>query len=87
MTEYNKEYLSKAYAEIGEGVFETARELFKECGAESDFCVQSIDVECSIFGSWNRLVFRPRTGFKASVSHCTEAFLEAWEKLGKGGQE
>lgn len=60
-------------------VFEAAAEVFEICGAETDFCVQSVDASGAVFGSTNRVLWRPGSGFRPDRSYCTERFLREWD--------
>lgn len=63
--------------EIGNIVCEEARERFATCGAESDFCVQSIGF-VAVFGGTNRVIWSPKHGWSLDQSYCTERFIRAW---------
>ena len=65
--------------EIGELVIEEAMDIFCECQAESDFCVQHVG-QCVVFGGSNRLIFSVKTGFRPDRSYCSARFLENWDK-------
>ncbi len=60
--------------EMGLGVYETAQEIFEDCGAADDFCHQT----GLVFGGHNRIKLTAR-GWVAEESHCTEKFLDAFD--------
>ena len=64
--------------ELGLYVVELAYDIFCQCDAEEDFCIQSRGV----FGGTNRLVYG-RNGFKPDPSYCTEGFLNKWLEIEK----
>lgn len=41
-----------------------------------DFCVQSLGPEVAVFGSTNRLVWSPSTGYVPDKSYCNERFYK-----------
>lgn len=59
---------------IGIAVYETAKEIFEDCGAADDFCHQT----GLVFGGTNRIKLTAR-GWQAEESHCTEKFLDAFD--------
>ncbi len=65
---------SEYYEGVGEAVFYIAKELFKECGAEEDFCVQDDLIGRIVFGGTNRVIWSAATGFRMDESYCTERF-------------
>ena len=85
---------------LGIVVAETARKIFRECGEEHDFCVQSIagdddiyyvdhmggDFGVQVFGGCNRLLWHPLQGWALSDSHCSKRFIEAFEALKARGR-
>tara|TARA_R100001510_G_C7653666_1_gene212005 strand:+ start:3047 stop:3343 length:297 start_codon:yes stop_codon:yes gene_type:complete len=80
---------------LGIVLAETAKKIFRECGAEHDFCIQHIsgddeiyyvdhmggDFPVQVFGGTNRLLWHPIQGWALSDSHCSHAFIEAFEAL------
>ncbi len=62
--------------EMGIGVYETAQEIFEACGVPHDFCHQT----GLVFGSTNRIKLT-RCGWIAESSHCTEEFLDAFDRV------
>ena len=71
-THYQHEQLT----EIGADVYEHAQYIFEQCNAGDDFCHQT----GLVFGGWNRIKLTAR-GWIEEESHCSEAFLQAFEKL------
>ena len=63
---------------IGEHVAEQALQLFKDCGAEGDFCLQDIGMDNIVFGGTNRLILDCHNGFHPDSTLCTSNFLEKW---------
>ncbi len=49
-----------------------------------DFCVQNSSPQLAsiVFGSTNRLIWSPFTGFYADRSYCSARFLEQYDRLG-----
>lgn len=77
---------------LGVGVAAVAEEIFKICAGpkeeredlshmDYDFCVQEIHWDWACFGSTNRLMWRPATGWSISESHCTERFIRRFKEL------
>jgi len=71
---------------VGHILFEAAWEIWRRCfenesTALSDFCVQGVSQVGAIFGSYNRLQWRPLTGWSADPSLCTPDFLERFGVL------
>lgn len=62
--------------DIGMLVAEQAYDIFKQCGAMEDFCIQSVG-SAAVFGGTNRLVWSLAHGFVAERTYCTESFLDA----------
>ena len=58
-------------------------DIFSQCGAGGDWCLQSTDTGGLVFGGDNR-VRLTAVGWVASKSHCTKEFLHAFEKHGYG---
>ena len=70
---------------IGYTVYEEAKNCFELCGRADDFCVQHvIEYDCVIFGGWNRVIWRPRTGMWADPSSCTKEFMEKFKEYKDG---
>jgi len=69
--------------EMGEIVVERARDIFCDCQAEDDFCIQHISGTIVVFGGTNRLIFDPITGFRADREYCTKRFLDTFNSLYK----
>jgi hypothetical protein len=76
---------NKAIFEIGEVVVDAALDIFAECGAASDFCVQHIGGNI-VFGGTNRLIWSSKFGFNPDRSYCTENFLKKWDERKCHGQ-
>lgn len=64
---------------IGEEIADMAYDAFVACGAEDDFCIQSIGMNVIVFGGTNRLIL-DRWGLRPSRSHCTSRFLASWDR-------
>jgi hypothetical protein len=64
---------------LASAIFEVAAEVFEVCAAKGDFCIQTTDDRGAVFGSTNRLIWRPRIGFRPDRSDCTERFLREWD--------
>ena len=61
---------------IGEQVCNIAKEIYKECGAEDDYCIQdNASYGTVVFGSVNRVHWTFATGFTIQGS-CTKEFKE-----------
>ena len=58
-------------------VIDAAFRFWVDADRVQDFCIQAIHDDCIVFGSVNRVVWRPATGFKMDVSYCTNHFLAA----------
>ncbi len=74
---------NKEIFEVGESVVDAALNIFTECGAASDFCVQHISGIGGniVFGGVNRLIWSPDLGFNPDRCYCTENFLKKWDKM------
>ena len=64
------------FESIGIQVYEQAQEIFAACGAADDFCHQT----GLVFGGTNRIKLTKR-GWIAESSHCTEKFLDAFDRV------
>jgi hypothetical protein len=64
------------FESIGIEVYEQAQEIFEACGVPDDFCHQ-IGL---VFGGTNRIKLT-RSGWVAEYSHCTEEFLDKFERI------
>jgi hypothetical protein len=65
---------------IGSAVIFMAQDIFEECGAADDFCIQNISqFGCVTFGGWNRISLTSN-GWSASEYHCSPSFIEAFKK-------
>ena len=71
---------------IGMSVCMEAFEIFCECGAERDFCIQHVAWTGSVFGGDNRLLWSPVNGFRPDESYCTTRFKHLFNKH-YGGKE
>ena len=60
-------------------VEDRAFDIFRQCDAESDYCIQSVG-GVAVFGSTNRLCWSPITGFYVVRSMCTSRFLKLYDK-------
>jgi len=67
--------------DVGVLVCEAAQNLFKNCDAEDDFCIQHVGLT-AVFGGTNRIIFEPVQGFYADKAYCTPKFLKAWRSIG-----
>ena len=65
-----------ALLELGDAVYELAQEIFDNCGATDDICIQ----HGTVFGGTNRLILTVR-GWCPDRSYCTEAFLANFDRL------
>lgn len=70
------------YAELQQSDFlmelwEVAGNIFEDCGAAQDFCLQSAGNRI-VFGGTNRLCFSARIGWHADEPYCTSRFLSEW---------
>jgi hypothetical protein len=75
----------KMFGMIGETVYEEAKRCFEVCGRAEDFCIQHVvEYDCIIFGGWNRVIWRPRTGIWADPSSCSKEFLEKFDQYKRG---
>ena len=62
-------------------IAETCRNIFKDCMAENDFCLQYSSYNMIIFGGTNRILWDPVKGFRPDHGYCTADFIrrfEAW---------
>lgn len=64
--------------EIGQLVIDEAFDVFTQCGAEDDFCVQHIGFPGAVFGGTNRLLWTPSRGFRPDHTYCTPRFLHEY---------
>ncbi len=67
-------------ADIGLIVAEEAMEIFENCGAASDFCIQAVGAISVVFGGTNRLLWTVKGGFRPDEPYCTPRFLAAYRK-------
>lgn len=65
---------------LGELLCEMAEEIFIECGAADDFCIQSVGSAAAVFGGTNRLIFTIK-GFHIDESYCNHEFRRLFYKL------
>ena len=63
-------------AEIGESIYFQAIDIFEYCDRKDDFCIQSTGMESTVFGGYNRLIFRPELGWYIDKSYCSKHFIE-----------
>jgi len=73
--------LESQLSEVGLIVVDTAAEIFRQCGASSDFCIQAIYPTGAVFGGTNRLIWHAVRGFRPDRSYCTSRFLAAFDAL------
>ena len=83
---YHNRVTSAQIKGVGNAVYEAAWEIWRQCfehekEAWYDFCVQNTSELGVIFGGYNRLKWRPLTGWTVEPSHCTPGFLERFEVL------
>lgn len=60
---------------ILQNIIYNAADFWVNAGFEDDFCIQLYSDDRIIFGSWNRVSWTIKNGFRAIKSHCTEKFL------------
>ncbi len=66
---------------IADLVIEAAMEFWEDC--PNDFCIQTVCCAGIVFGSVNRVVWSPISGFCADREYCTARFLtHYYEKRG-----
>ena len=65
-------------ADIGLLVADAAKEIFIDCNAEHDFCIQCVE-GVAVFGGTNRLLWSPAFGFRPDKSYCTKEFLAKFD--------
>ena len=63
--------------EIAISIIEMAEQIFIECGAKSDFCIQHDGL---VFGGVNRLILT-KYGWRIDRSDCTPRFIEQFDLL------
>ena len=85
LSEYyaNMEDMRNNWGPIVESIIEQARQLFINCGAESDFCVQNTTFDIIMFGGLNRISWTAECGYHASRWHCTDRFIKEWKQIHK----
>jgi hypothetical protein len=66
--------------ETGVVVMEAATQIFSDCEASSDFCIQTVG-SVVVFGGTNRLCFSPFKGFYLDEKFCTENFIRKFNEL------
>ena len=66
--------------DIGILVAEAASELFNDCGASDDFCIQHVG-QRAVFGGRNRVIFDPIKGFFLDVNYCTDQFIAKFDRI------
>jgi hypothetical protein len=78
--------MSESYREaMGTMVVDAAKDIFQDCGALSDFCVQNVGPSSVVFGGVNRVIWTPLRGFRRNHVDCTERFATTFDSLyGKG---
>lgn len=59
---------------IVDNIVSYARNIFAECEAESDFCIQYVGYETMTFGGTNRLIWSVTHGFRIDEGYCTARF-------------
>jgi hypothetical protein len=71
--------------------WETVCGIFKEAARywegldPNDFCLQHMSGGRIVFGSTNRLIWSPETGFYPDEKYCTKRFLNNFSKLKSTG--
>jgi hypothetical protein len=65
--------------ELAYSIEEMASQIFTECGAEDDYCVQSIGWGSIVFGGTNRLIL-DKNGWRLDESYCTLRFIDQFNK-------
>ena len=80
------EQLERDWGEIVLSIVEEAREIFKSCGAESDFGLQYATGGVIVFGGTNRLLWTSGGGFRpVGDASCSSRFLERFNASSYGG--
>ena len=78
----------ESWKTIGEQVCAVAETIFKDCGAETDYCIQDNSRYGQVvFGAVNRVIWTVAGGFSISRSHCTDEFIEKFPKAKKEMEE
>jgi hypothetical protein len=80
--QYMEDFTQGSVEGILYSIITEASEFFAEC--PGDFCVQHVTDTVIIFGSTNRIVWRPATGFAPDVMWCNAAFLKHFKTVQKG---
>ena len=78
------EFETTGLARIGAGIAQVALQIFERCAGPQggrDFAVQFMRSDCAVFGSTNRITWRPESGWSISESHCTPDFIERFKVL------
>jgi len=77
MSGFNYENVTDEQSEeISTAIIEMAKQIFIECRAESDFCIQS--ASGLVFGGVNRLKLT-QYGWKIEHPYCTPQFIEQFD--------
>ena len=78
----------ESWKTIGEQVCAVAETIFRDCGAESDYCIQDNSRYGQVvFGGVNRVIWTVSGGFSISLSHCTDEFIEKFPEARKEAEE
>lgn len=74
------EHLEDHVVQLGWMVIDAAKDVFIDCGAEDDFCVQHVTPVSAVFGGTNRVIWTPANGFRIDESFCTSRFKARWSE-------
>ena len=79
--ETDYEFEEKDLVRLGAGIAQVALQIFEHCASGRDFAVQFMGSDCSVFGSTNRITWRPESGWSYSRAHCSPDFIKNFEEL------
>lgn len=74
------ETIEKHWGELIAAICDEAKDRFKACECESDFCIQNVGFETIVFGGVNRLVWHVKHGWLISESDCTDRFISVYRR-------
>ena len=69
-----------SYTDIGIIVAAKAQEIFEDCGAKDDYCIQCVGAETVVFGGCNRLTWSPTSGFYPDADYCSDSFMRMFKR-------
>ena len=85
---------SKSWENIGKNVSTLAKNIYRECGFEDDYCIQdNMRFGTIVFGSLNRVYWNFATGFtignswKGRDGYCTVEFRNKFPEVVKDMEE